>query len=80
MIDNTSSRIEKLGAALGSGPREDLRAIRQRFAREVSPRLSIAGWRVYDSYLRANRVDAGSASYGEVVRLVLGVRLDDAPR
>ena len=34
-----------------------------------------AGWRVYDSYLKANRVEAGAASYAEVVRLVLGARL-----
>ncbi len=50
----------------------DLRAMRERDARERSPRISLAGWRVYDSYLKANRVDAGNASYGEVVQLVLG--------
>jgi hypothetical protein len=66
-----------LAAALGPGPREDLRAIRARFEREVSPRLSAVGWRVYDSYLRANRVEAGAASYADVVRLVLGVRMND---
>jgi hypothetical protein len=37
--------------------------------------MSAAGWRVYDSYLKANRVEAGAASYGEVVRLALGARL-----
>jgi hypothetical protein len=68
-----------LAARLGSGPRADLRAIRDRFAREVSPRLSTAGWRIYDSYLKANRVEAGAASYAEVVRLVLGVRLPGGP-
>jgi len=66
----------ELQAALGPGPRGDLRAVRDRVERDVSPRLSAAGWRFYDSYLRANRVDAGVASYGEVVKLVLGVRLD----
>jgi uncharacterized protein DUF3810 len=65
-----------LAAALADGPREDLRAIQRRYDREVSPRLSAAGWQIYDSYLRANRVDAGTASYAEVVKLVLGVRLD----
>ena len=64
-----------LGVALTPGPRADLAAIRDRFARQVSPRVSAAGWRVYDSYLKANRVEAGAASYAEVVRLVLGVRL-----
>ena len=64
-----------VAARLGPGPRADLRAIRERFLRHVNPRVSAAGWRVYDSYLKANRVEAGAASYEEVVRLVLGTRL-----
>jgi hypothetical protein len=62
-------------ARLAPGPRADLRAIRERFLRHVNPRVSAAGWRVYDSYLKANRVEAGAASYAEVVRLVVGARL-----
>ena len=65
--------------ALGPGPRADLLAIRDRYGREVNPRLSAAGWRVYDSYLKANRVAAGAASYDEVIRLVLGTRLAGRP-
>jgi hypothetical protein len=65
-----------VAVALASGPRADLQAIRNRYEREVNPRLSELGWRMYDSYLRANRVEAGAASYGEVVKLVLGVRLE----
>ena len=61
----------ELRASLGDGPREDLRAIRARYEREVSPRVAGAGWQVYDSYLKANRVEAGTASYAEVVRLIL---------
>jgi hypothetical protein len=64
-----------VAARLGPGPRADLRAIRERILRHVSPRVSAAGWRVYDSYLKANRVEAGAASYEEVVRLVVGARL-----
>jgi hypothetical protein len=64
-----------IDATLGAGPRADLTAIRDRIARQVSPRVSAVGWRVYDSYLKANRVEAGAASYGEVVRLALGARL-----
>ena len=59
---------------LAAGPREDLRAIAQRIQQQVSPALSAAGWQVYDRYLKANRVEAGAASYAEVVRLVLGTR------
>ena len=68
-----------LAAALGGGPRADLRAIRERFLRDVNRHVSDAGWRVYDSYLKANRVEAGTASYAEVVRLVLGLRVDGRP-
>lgn len=64
-----------LVASLGEGPRSDLRAIAARLARDVKPAVSAAGWRVYDEYLKANRVEAGAASYAQVVRLVLGTRL-----
>jgi hypothetical protein len=64
-----------IATRLAPGPRGDLLAIRERYLRQVSPRVSAAGWRLYDSYLKANRVEAGAASYGEVVRLVLGTRL-----
>jgi hypothetical protein len=59
-------------ARLDEGPRSDLRAIAARLARDIKPRVSAAGWRVYDRYLKANRVEAGTASYAQVVRLVLG--------
>jgi Protein of unknown function (DUF3810) len=64
-----------VAARLASGPREDLRATAERLAHDVSPRVSAAGWRVYDQYLKANRVEAGAASYAQVVRLVLGTEL-----
>lgn len=60
---------------LADGPRADLSAIRARLDREISPALSAAGWKVYDQYLRANRVDAGTASYAEVVQLILATGL-----
>jgi Protein of unknown function (DUF3810) len=63
-------------AMLGPGPRADLRAIAERIRRNVKPAVSAAGWRVYDSYLRANRIEAGTRSYAEVVRLMLGTRFD----
>jgi hypothetical protein len=70
------SRADRAALAeqLGAGPRADLQAIVQRMQRQVSPAVSAAGWRVYDRYLKANRVEAGARSYAEVVRLVLGVR------
>ena len=68
-----------LSSALAAGPRADLRAIRDRYTREVNPHVATMVWRVYDSYLKANRVQAGAASYDEVVRLVLGVRVAGRP-
>lgn len=65
-----------VAGTLASGPRDDLRAIDARIRRHISPRLSAAGWRVYDRYLKANRVEAGAASYAGVIRLVLGVRFE----
>jgi hypothetical protein len=63
-----------LSAELAPGPRADLEAVRLRLRAQVSPGIASAGWRVYDRYLKANRIDKGAANYGEVVRLVLGVR------
>jgi hypothetical protein len=63
---------------LGPGPRKDLYAIAERRRRNVNPTVSLAGWRAYDRYLKANRVEAGAASYGEVLRLVLGARFGTA--
>ena len=60
-------------ATLQAGPRADLAAIRARVARTYSPRVASAGWRVYDRYLKANRVESGAASYSDVLRLILGV-------
>ena len=63
-----------IAARLAPGPRSDRRAIAERVRRQLNPRVSAVGWSVYDRYLKANRVEAGTASYAEVVRLALGVR------
>ena len=59
---------------LRPGPRRDLEQIAERVRRELRPQISAAGWRVYDRYLKANRIEAGTASYAYVVQLVLGSR------
>jgi Protein of unknown function (DUF3810) len=63
-----------MSARLAPGPRADLKAIADRLRKQVSPAVSTAGWQVYDRYLKANRVEAGTASYAEVIRLALGAR------
>lgn len=68
-------RAQSVSARLSAGPRTDLQALRDRSLREVNPRVSGAGWLVYDQYLKANRVEAGTASYAQVVQLVLGTGL-----
>jgi hypothetical protein len=60
-----------LAAKLDPGPRGDLDEIAARYER-TSPIVRNAARDVYDTYLRANRVSEGIASYTGVVRLVLG--------
>jgi hypothetical protein len=68
---------ERLAAALESGPRGDVQAIVDRLRRGELPRLRTASWLAYDQYLRANRVEEGIRSYGEVITLVLKTRFDE---
>jgi hypothetical protein len=60
---------------LGAGPRIDLAAMRYRYER-TSPMIRAAARETYDGYLKANRVEAGVASYDLVVQLILGTELD----
>jgi hypothetical protein len=64
-----------LAGALSSTVKADLAAERARFDRS-SERVRVAARGAYDTYLRANRVDQGIASYNAVVRLMLGVAFD----
>jgi hypothetical protein len=68
--------MRKAAATLGEGPRADLQAIRARMQRNVSPAMSQAGWRVYDGYLKANRIPEGAASYAGVIRLLTGTEFE----
>jgi hypothetical protein len=63
-------------ARLDEGPRTDLRAISERIRRYTIPAASRAGYAIYDRYLKANRVEAGVRSYGEVLRLLLGTKFN----
>lgn len=65
-----------LTSQLAAGPRRDLQEAAARYAR-ASPVVRTAARDVYDTYLRANRVHDGVASYTAVVRLMLGAGLQD---
>jgi hypothetical protein len=67
----------RMAGMLAAGPRRDLDAIVQRLRRGQLPLLRNASWRVYDQYLRANRVEEGIRSYGEVVTLILRARFEN---
>jgi hypothetical protein len=67
----------RLAEALAVGPRRDLEAVVARVRRGEWPWLQSAGWRMYDRYLKANRVEEGVRSYGAVVTLVLRARFGD---
>jgi len=69
-----------LGHALTAGPRADLAAIAARVRRGDLPMLRRASWKLYDSYLKANRVEEGVRSYGAVVTLILRARFEDGWR
>jgi hypothetical protein len=57
--------------------REDLEAIGRRMRAE-RPRVRRAASRVYDEYLKANRVQDGTASYSRALTLILAPPLRDA--
>ncbi|MEN3332335.1 MAG: hypothetical protein V7641_1700 [Blastocatellia bacterium] len=54
----------------------DLQAIAEREARRRNATISRVQWKVYDQFLKASGVEAGVASYGLLVRLVLGTRFE----
>jgi hypothetical protein len=67
----------QLAAMLGEGPRRDVAAIIERMRKGQVPLLRDAGWRVYDQYLKANRVEEGVRSYGLVLTLLTRTRFED---
>ena len=69
-----------LSKALTAGPRDDLAAVAARLRRGDFPALRRASWMMYDSYLKANRVEAGVRSYDAVVTLILRARFEDGWR
>jgi hypothetical protein len=75
---------DEMAGRLEEGPRADLRAISDRILRHAIPVASRAGYALYDRFLKANRVEAGVRSYGEVLRLLLGTKFNEdgspAPR
>ena len=68
---------EALARALAPGTKADLDAIEARIRNGLVPALQQAGWAAYDQYLKANRVESGVRSYGEVLTLVLRTQFDD---
>jgi len=66
-----------VSARLDPGIRADLVALVQRQARQ-QPAVQRTAFRVYDSYLRANRVDDGVASYSRALSLILSPPLREA--
>ena len=68
---------DDIAGRLDEGPRADLRAISDRIRRHAVPAASRAGYALYDRFLKANRVEAGVRSYGEVLRLLLGTRFNE---
>jgi hypothetical protein len=64
----------KAFASLDAGVRSDLASIAERMSRR-QPQVQRAASRVYDEYLKANRVEDGTASYGRALTLILSPEL-----
>ncbi len=62
---------DHMWSLMDDGPLTDLRAVATRFSQTV-PFVRRNANRLYDRYLKVNRVDGGVKSYGMVVDLVLG--------
>jgi hypothetical protein len=73
----SSADWARLAPTLDAGPQKDIQAIVERIRRGRFPLLRRVSWRVYDQYLRANGVEEGIRSYGEVVNLILRARFDE---
>lgn len=67
----------KAFTTLDAGVRADLAQIAERMSRQ-QPQVQRAASRVYDEYLRANRVEDGTASYGRALTLILSPELRSA--
>jgi len=63
-----------VASRLAQGPRVDIGLIADRLRQQINPTVATAGWKIYDRYLKTNRVEAGTRSYGEVIELVLSTR------
>ena len=73
-------RYREIVAALGAGPRADLRASVEFWRTRRSRFFGDAAERANDSYLRANRVASGVRNYGEVVTLLLNYYVTYPPQ
>jgi len=73
----TPADRRRLASALQDGPRQDIAAIGDRLRRGQVPVVRDAGWRVYDQYLKANRVEEGVRSYGLVLTLLSRARFEE---
>lgn len=71
------SVTQELMGKLDAGVRSDLDAIAERM-RQERPAVQRTASRVYDEYLRANRVADGTASYGRALQLILSPPFRDA--
>lgn len=65
-------------SGLDPAVRADLRAIADRVQRQQHPAVQDAAQRAYNEFLKANRVEDGTASYGRALTLILASPVYDA--
>lgn len=67
--------VRSMGELLGEGPQADVQTIRDFWARYEGPATAVAE-QVNDTYLKANRQEAGVASYDLMVRILVAFQED----
>jgi hypothetical protein len=67
----------QLASGLEEGPSRDVEAVAERVRRGQVKVVRDAGWRVYDEYLKANRVEEGVRNYGLVLTLLTRARFEN---
>jgi hypothetical protein len=75
--DMENGQVKVMPPKPSPGVQSDIDAITERTMRRYKPAIGQAQWDMYDKFLKANRVEEGTRSYGLFVDLLLGTRFEE---
>lgn len=75
--DIENDQIKAVPPKPSPGVQADIDAITERYVRRYKPSIGQAQWEMYDKFLKANRVEEGTRSYGLFVDLLLGTKFEE---